>query len=66
MALPSYVFFDGKIVPYAEAKVGILTHGLNYGTAVFVATGTTMRMSCLCFVRLTTTNDSCSPPASSG
>ncbi len=35
MSLPGYVFFDGKIVPYSEAKVGILTHGLNYGTAVF-------------------------------
>jgi branched-chain amino acid aminotransferase len=35
MALPAHVFFDGKIIPYAEAKVGILTHGLNYGTAVF-------------------------------
>jgi branched-chain amino acid aminotransferase len=35
MNLPGYAFLDGKIVPYAEAKVGVLTHGLNYGTAVF-------------------------------
>jgi branched-chain amino acid aminotransferase len=35
MALPGYLFMDGKIVPYADAKVGILTHGLNYGTAIF-------------------------------
>ena len=35
MNLPGYAFIDGKIVPYADAKVGILTHGLNYGTAVF-------------------------------
>jgi branched-chain amino acid aminotransferase len=35
MSLPENVFFDGKIVPYADAKVGVLTHGLNYGTAVF-------------------------------
>lgn len=35
MALPSYLFMDGKILPYAEAKVGVLTHGLNYGTAIF-------------------------------
>jgi branched-chain amino acid aminotransferase len=33
--LPNYVFFKGRIVPYAEAKVGVLTHALNYGTAVF-------------------------------
>ena len=35
MALPQYAYFRGKIVPYSEAKVGVLTHGLNYGTAVF-------------------------------
>jgi branched-chain amino acid aminotransferase len=35
MATPEFVFFDGKIVPYKEAKVGVLTHGLNYGTGIF-------------------------------
>jgi branched-chain amino acid aminotransferase len=35
MATPEFVFFDGKIVPYHEAKVGLLTHGLNYGTGIF-------------------------------
>jgi branched-chain amino acid aminotransferase len=35
MSLPGFVFLDGKVVPYGEAKVGILTHGLNYGTAIF-------------------------------
>ena len=35
MNLPEYAFFKGKIVPYSEAKVGILTHALNYGTGVF-------------------------------
>ena len=33
--LPIHAYFQGKIVPYSEAKVGVLTHGLNYGTAVF-------------------------------
>jgi branched-chain amino acid aminotransferase len=33
--LPRLAYFKGKIVPYSEAKVGVLTHGLNYGTAVF-------------------------------
>jgi branched-chain amino acid aminotransferase len=33
--LPNYAFFRGKIVPYSEARVGVLTHGLNYGTAAF-------------------------------
>ncbi len=35
MATPKFVFFNGKVVPYEEAKVGVLTHALNYGTAVF-------------------------------
>ena len=35
MMLPNYAYFGGKIVPYAEAKVGVLTHALNYGTAAF-------------------------------
>jgi branched-chain amino acid aminotransferase len=35
MTLPGYAYFQGKIVPYSEAKVSVLTHGLNYGTAAF-------------------------------
>ncbi|HNT24310.1 MAG TPA: branched-chain amino acid transaminase [Anaerolineales bacterium] len=35
MELPKFAYFQGKIVPYSEAKVGILTHALNYGTAAF-------------------------------
>jgi branched-chain amino acid aminotransferase len=35
MQLPNYAFFKGRIVPYSEAKVGLLTHTLHYGTGVF-------------------------------
>src|SRR4030042_281448 len=35
VALPKHAYFRGKIVPYSEAKVGVLTHALNYGTAAF-------------------------------
>ena len=35
MALPNYAYFQGQIVPYRDAKVGVLTHALNYGTAAF-------------------------------
>ena len=35
MATPKFAYFEGKIVPYVEAKVGVLTHALNYGTAAF-------------------------------
>lgn len=35
MDLPEYAYFRGEIVPYGEAKVGVLTHALNYGTAAF-------------------------------
>lgn len=31
----SWVFFNGEVVLYADAKVGLLTHGLNYGTGIF-------------------------------
>jgi branched-chain amino acid aminotransferase len=33
--LPKYAYFEGKIVPYGDAKVGVMTHSLNYGTGVF-------------------------------
>lgn len=35
MTLPKYAYFKGKIVPYDQANVGIMTHALNYGTGVF-------------------------------
>ena len=35
MTLPNYAYFKGRIVPYSEAKIGVLTHTLNYGTGVF-------------------------------
>ncbi len=35
MPLPNYAYFRGRIVPYSEAKVGIMTHTLHYGTGVF-------------------------------
>ena len=33
--LPKFAYFQGKIVPYSEARVGVATHALNYGTAAF-------------------------------
>lgn len=35
MTLPKYAYFRGQIVPYEEARVGVMTHALNYGTAAF-------------------------------
>jgi branched-chain amino acid aminotransferase len=35
VTLPHFAYFEGKIVPYAEAKVGVMTHALNYGTGAF-------------------------------
>ena len=35
VTLPNFAFFKGRIVPYSEAKVGVLTHTLNYGTGIF-------------------------------
>lgn len=35
VVLPRYAYFQEKILPYSEARIGVLTHALNYGTAVF-------------------------------
>lgn len=35
MELPNYSYFKGRIIPFSEANVSILTHALNYGTAAF-------------------------------
>jgi len=35
VVIPNFAYFRGKIVPYSEAKVGVMTHAFNYGTAVF-------------------------------
>jgi branched-chain amino acid aminotransferase len=35
VALPAFVFYKGRVVPYSEVKFGVLTHAMNYGTAVF-------------------------------
>jgi len=35
MDLPKHVFFEGKIVPFEDAKVSVATHALHYGTGVF-------------------------------
>lgn len=33
--MPKFAYFEGKIVPFTEAKVSIMTHAFNYGTGVF-------------------------------
>ena len=33
--LPELAYFRGKVMPYSEVRLGLLTHALNYGTAVF-------------------------------
>src|SRR5574341_1046047 len=30
MELPLHAYFKDKIIPYSEAKIGVLTHALNY------------------------------------
>jgi branched-chain amino acid aminotransferase len=35
VSLPNFVFFNGRVVPYSDVKFGVLTHAMNYGTAVF-------------------------------
>jgi branched-chain amino acid aminotransferase len=31
----SWIWFNGRVCQYGDAKVGLLTHALNYGTGVF-------------------------------
>ena len=33
--MPSYAFFRKQFMPLSEAKIGIMTHCLHYGTAIF-------------------------------
>src|SRR5439155_26242184 len=35
VSVPNFVFFRGRVVPYSDVKFGVLTHAMNYGTAVF-------------------------------
>jgi len=35
MDLSKHAFFEGKIVPFADAKISIATHAFLYGTSVF-------------------------------
>jgi branched-chain amino acid aminotransferase len=35
MSKTIYAYFNGEIVPLADAKISILTHAFNYGTACF-------------------------------
>jgi branched-chain amino acid aminotransferase len=34
-AMPSYAYFQKQLIPLEEAKIGIMTHCIHYGTAVF-------------------------------
>jgi len=33
--LPLLCYFEGKVIPLSEAKIGILTHAMSYGTGCF-------------------------------
>jgi branched-chain amino acid aminotransferase len=35
LAVGDWAYFEGRVVPFAEATVSIATHALNYGTAIF-------------------------------
>ena len=35
MQKTDFIWFDGKMVPWADANVHVLSHGLHYGTGVF-------------------------------
>lgn len=35
MSAPKFVFYKDRVLPYSQVKFGVLTHCMNYGTAVF-------------------------------
>jgi branched-chain amino acid aminotransferase len=35
LAVGEWAYFEGQLVPFAQATVSIATHALNYGTAIF-------------------------------
>ncbi len=35
MRSPRFAYFEGRIVPFDQARVSVATHAFNYGTAVF-------------------------------
>ena len=35
MQTTEYIWFDGKMVPWDQAQVHVLTHALHYGDSVF-------------------------------
>ena len=35
LAVGDWAYFEGRIVPFADATVSVATHALNYGTAIF-------------------------------
>ena len=58
------VYHDDEFVRYGDAKVGLLTHGLQYGTGCFEGirgSGTPARTSSICCSSTTTTAASSSP-----
>ena len=30
--MPKFAYFEGKIVPFEEAKISVITHAFNFGT----------------------------------
>lgn len=53
-----YAYFQGQIVPFAEAKISIATHALHYGTAAFGGLRgipiRKIRIKCWCFAWIAT------------
>lgn len=42
-----FVWFNGNLVPWDEANVHVLSHGLHYGSGVFEGIGCTPRRAVL-------------------
>lgn len=35
MSTPDFIWFNGKMIPWADATVHVMTHAMHYGSSVF-------------------------------
>lgn len=57
-----YIWFNGEMVPWAEAKVHVMSHALHYGTSVFEGCAATIPTMALQFSVTVSICSACATP----
>ncbi len=64
---PQYIWFNGKLVPWQDAQVHVMSHALHYGSSVFEGYAPTIPPKAPAFSVCRSTPAACSiPPRSTG